>query len=222
VGEITELVTTWIAGYGLYAIFILSFVDAVLPAASELVMVYGGALAAGAFSDERLSLFGTPIESTWAAFFAVALAGTVGYILGSIGGWAIGRYGGRPYLERHGRWLHITPAKLDSAEEWFDRWGSWAVLVSRCLPVIRSFISIPAGVAEMPLGRYTLLTTIGTIPWYFGLAAVGVAVGASWERFHEAWHYADYAIIALIVLTGVGFLWHHRRRRLRRRALERA
>jgi len=222
VGEITELVTTWIAGYGLYAIFVLSFVDAVLPAASELVMVYGGALAAGAFSDERLSLFGTPIESTWAAFLAVAIAGTVGYVLGSIGGWAIGLYGGRPYLERHGRWLHITPARLDSAEEWFDRWGSWAVLVSRCLPVIRSFISIPAGVAEMPLGRYSLLTTIGTIPWYFGLAAVGVAVGASWERFHEAWHYADYAIIALIGLAGIGFLWHHRRRRLRRRALERA
>jgi membrane protein DedA with SNARE-associated domain len=222
VGEITELVTSWIADYGLYAIFVLSVIDAVLPAASELVMVYGGALAAGAFSDERLSLFGTPIESTWSAFLWVALAGTVGYILGSIGGWAIGLYGGRPYLERHGRWLHITPAKLDSAEEWFDRWGNWAVLVSRCLPVIRSFISIPAGIAEMPLGRYTLLTTIGTVPWYFGLAAVGVAVGASWERFHEAWHYADYAIIALIVLAAVGFFWHHRRRRIRRRAVERS
>jgi membrane protein DedA with SNARE-associated domain len=222
VGEITELVTSWIADYGLYAVFVLSAIDAVLPAASELVMVYGGALAAGAFSDERLSLFGTPIESTWSAFLWVALAGTVGYILGSIGGWAIGLYGGRPYLEKHGRWLHITPAKLDSAEKWFDRWGNWAVLVSRCLPVIRSFISIPAGIAEMPLGRYTLLTAIGTVPWYFGLAAVGVAVGASWERFHEAWHYADYVIIALIVLAAVGFFWHHRRRRIRRRAVERS
>ena len=221
-GEITELVTTWIASYGLYAVFVLSVVDAVLPAASELVMVYGGALAAGAFSEDRLSLFGTPIESTWSAFLWVALAGTVGYILGSIGGWAIGLYGGRPYLEKHGRWLHVTPAKLDSAEAWFERWGSWAVLVSRCLPVIRSFISIPAGIAEMRLGRYTLLTTIGTVPWYFGLAAVGVAVGASWERFHEAWHYADYAIVVLIVLAAVGFLWHHRRRRTRRRALERS
>ena len=220
--ELSDLITSAIGDYGLYAIFVLMLVDAVLPAASELVMVYGGALAAGAFSDEHLSLFGTPIESTWWAFVAVALAGTVGYILGSIGGWAIGLYGGRPYLERHGRWLHITPAKLDSAEAWFDRWGSWAVLVSRCLPVIRSFISIPAGVAEMPLGRYTVLTTIGTIPWYFGLAAVGVAVGASWERFHEAWHYADYAIIALIVLSAVGLFWHHRRRRARRSALERA
>jgi membrane protein DedA with SNARE-associated domain len=222
VGEITELVTTWIASYGLYAVFVLSLVDAVLPAASELVMVYGGALAAGAFSDERLSLFGTPLESTWSAFLWVALAGTVGYVLGSIGGWAIGLYGGRPYLERHGRWLHVTPAKLDRAEEWFERWGSWAVLVSRCLPVIRSFVSIPAGIAEMRLGRYTVLTSLGTVPWYFGLAGVGVAVGASWERFHEAWHYADYAILALIVLAAAGLLWHHRRRRLRRRALERS
>jgi membrane protein DedA with SNARE-associated domain len=220
VSEITEAVTAWIAGYGLYAIFILSLVDAVLPAASELVMVYGGALAAGAFSGERLTLFGTSFESTAWAFVAVATAGTVGYILGSLLGWAIGLYGGRPYLERHGRWLHITPAKLDKAEAWFDRYGSWAVLISRCLPVIRSFISIPAGVAEMRLGRYTVLTTIGTIPWYFGLAAVGVAVGASWERFHEAWHYADYAILALIVAAAVYLVARTRRRRLARRAVE--
>ena len=220
--EITEAVTAWIAGYGLYAIFILSLVDAVLPAASELVMVYGGALAAGAFSGERLTLFGSSFESTTWAFIAVATAGTVGYILGSILGWGIGLYGGRPYLERHGRWLHITPAKLDKAEAWFDRYGSWAVLVSRCLPVIRSFISIPAGVAEMRLGRYSLLTTIGTVPWYFGLAAVGVAVGASWERFHEAWHYADYAILALIVAAGIYVVFRTRRRRVARRALERA
>ena len=220
--EITEAVTAWIAGYGLYAIFILSLVDAVLPAASELVMVYGGALEAGAFSGERLTLFGSSFESTTWAFIAVATAGTVGYILGSILGWGIGLYGGRPYLERHGRWLHITPAKLDKAEAWFDRYGSWAVLVSRCLPVIRSFISIPAGVAEMRLGRYSLLTTIGTVPWYFGLAAVGVAVGASWERFHEAWHYADYAILALIVGAGIYVVLRTRRRRVARRALERA
>jgi membrane protein DedA with SNARE-associated domain len=223
VGEITDVVTSAIVDYGLYAIFVLSLVDAVLPAASELVMVYGGALAVGAFGGERILLFGDPLESTAGAFVAVSVAGTVGYVLGSVGGWAIGLYGGRPYLERHGRWLHITPDKLDKAERWFERWGTWAVLVSRCLPVIRSFISIPAGVAEMPLGRYTVLTTLGTIPWYFGLAAVGVAVGASWERFHEAWHYADYAILALIV-AGIAlvFVRAQRRRVRRRRALDSA
>jgi membrane protein DedA with SNARE-associated domain len=222
VHEVTEAITSWIADYGLYAVFALSLIDAVLPAASELVMVYGGALAVGAFSDERLTFAGEPIETTAWAFLAVALAGAIGYVLGSLGGWAIGLYGGRPYLERHGRWLHVTPARLDKAEEWFDRHGSLTVLVSRCLPVIRSFISIPAGIAEMPLGRYTILTTLGTIPWYFGLAAVGLAVGASWERFHEAWRYADYAIIVLVVLAAAVWLAHARQRRARRRALDSA
>ena len=220
--ELTEAVTGWIAGHGLYAVFVLSLVDAVLPAASEVVMVYGGALAAGAFAGERLTLFGSGFDSTLWAFVAVATAGTLGYVLGALAGWGIGRYGGRPYLERHGRWLHVTPAKLDRAEAWFDRYGSWAVLVSRCLPVIRSFVSVPAGVAEMPLGRYGVLTTLGTIPWYFGLAAVGVAVGASWERFHEAWHYADYAVLALIAAGAVALLLRARRRRARRRTLERS
>ena len=220
--EVTEAVTGWIADYGLYAIFALSVIDAVLPAASEVVMVYAGALAVGAFSDERITLAGDPIESTGWAFLAVSVAGSVGYVLGSILGWAIGVYGGRPYLERHGRWLHVTPDKLDRAEAWFARWGNWAVLVARCLPVVRSFISIPAGVAEMPLGRYTALTTIGTIPWYFGLAAVGVAVGASWERFHEAWRFADYAVVVLVVLAVLLLVVRHRKRRTRRRALERS
>ncbi len=157
--EITDAVTQWIADYGLYAIFFLSVVDAVLPAASELVMVYGGALAAGAFAGQTVTLFGEPIESTFWAWFAVFVAGTVGYVLGSIGGWAIGLYGGRPYLERHGRWLHVTPAKLDQAEHWFEHYGAITVCGSRMLPVVRSFISIPAGIAEMPLGRYTVLTT---------------------------------------------------------------
>ena len=154
-------------------------------------MVYGGALAGGAFTGQTVTLLGEPIESTLWAYIAVVTAGVVGYVLGSILGWAIGLYGGRPYLERHGRWLHVTPEKLDDAERWFEHYGNVTVLVSRCLPVVRSFISIPAGIAEMPLGRYTVLTTAGSIPWYAGLAAIGVAVGANWERFHEAFRYAD-------------------------------
>ena len=220
--EVTEAITTWIADYGLYAVFALSVIDAVLPAASELVMVYAGALAVGAFSEQDVTLAGDPIESTGWAFVAVSIAGTVGYVIGSIGGWAIGLYGGRPYLERHGRWLHVTPDKLDKAEAWFERWGNLTVLVGRCLPVVRSFISIPAGVAEMRLGRYTALTTLGSVPWYFGLAAVGLAVGASWERFHHTWRYADYAVVALIVVGAVVVLERARRKRVRRRALERS
>ena len=220
--EITEAVTSWIGSYGVYAVFLLSFVDAVLPAASEVVMVYAGAMAVGAFPDQPVMFFGDRLESTWSAFLVVAVAGTVGYVLGSVAGWAIGLYGGRPYLERHGRWLHVTPAKLDQAEHWFERYGNLTVLISRCLPVVRSFISIPAGVAEMPLGRYTLLTTAGSIPWYFGLAAAGLAAGAGWEHFHESFRYADYAAAGLVALAVIAVLAREWRKRARRRALERS
>jgi membrane protein DedA with SNARE-associated domain len=220
VHAITEAVTGVIGDYGLYAVFLLMFIDAVLPAASELVMVYGGAVAAGAFVGSEVKLFGWEIESTAWAYFAIALAGTIGYTLGSIMGWAIGLYGGRPYLEKHGRWLHVTPEKLDKTEAWFERYGDATVFVTRMLPVVRSFVSIPAGVGEMPLVRYTVLTFLGTIPWCFGLAGVGYALGSQWEEFHDSFRFADYAIAAVVIagVAALGFRWH--RRRTRRRAVE--
>jgi membrane protein DedA with SNARE-associated domain len=220
VHAITEAVTGVIGDYGLYAVFLLMFVDAVLPAASELVMVYGGAVAAGAFAGSDVTLFGREIESTGWAYVAIALAGTIGYTLGSIAGWAIGLYGGRPYLERHGRWLHVTPEKLDKTDAWFERYGDATVFVTRMLPVVRSFVSIPAGIGEMPLGRYTVLTFLGTLPWCFGLAAVGVALGSQWEEFHESFRYADYAIIALVVAGVAALAYRTHRRRRRRRGVE--
>ena len=96
-------------------------VDAVLPAASEPVMVYGGAVAAGAFADQKVVFLGAEIPHGFWAWLAIALAGTVGYVVGSIGGWGIGLYGGRPFVERHGRWLHLMPKKLDKADRWFER-----------------------------------------------------------------------------------------------------
>jgi membrane protein DedA with SNARE-associated domain len=220
VHAITEAVTGVIGDYGLYAVFLLMFVDAILPAASELVMVYGGAVAAGAFAGSEVTFFGEPIESTGWAYVAIALAGTVGYTLGSVLGWAIGLYGGRPYLERHGRWLHVTPEKLDKADDWFERYGDTTVFVTRMLPVVRSFVSIPAGIGEMPLVRYTVLTFAGTIPWCFGLAAVGLALGSQWEEFHDAFRYADYAIIALVVAGVAAVVYRTHRRRSRKRALD--
>jgi membrane protein DedA with SNARE-associated domain len=217
---ITTAVTSAIGDYGLYAVFLLMLVDAVFPAASELVMLYAGAVAAGAFAGHEVTLFGEPIESTGWAYVAMALAGTVGYTLGSILGWAIGRYGGRPFLERHGRWVHVTPDRLERAEAWFGRYGDAAVFFSRMVPVVRSFISIPAGVAEMPFVRYTVLSFLGTLPWCFGLAGAGLALGSSWERFHESWRYADYVIVGLLI-AGVAYLaLRFQRRRARRRALE--
>jgi membrane protein DedA with SNARE-associated domain len=219
VHEISDAVTGVIGDYGLYAVFLLMLVDAVFPAASELVMLYAGALATGALG-ETVTLFGEPIESTAWGFVAMAASGTIGYTVGSVLGWAIGIYGGRPYLERHGRWLHVTPAKLDRAEAWFERYGNAAVFFARVVPVVRSFISIPAGIAEMPLGRYTLLSFLGTIPWCFGIAGAGLALGASWERFHDTWRYADYAIVVLVVAAALYGVFHLARRRSRRRAVE--
>jgi membrane protein DedA with SNARE-associated domain len=215
----TETITSVIGDYGLYAVFLLMLVDAVLPAASELVMLYAGAVAAGAFAGQSVTFFGAEIESTLWAYIAMASAGTVGYVVGSLIGWGIGYYGGRPFLERRGRWFHVTPERLDRAEAWFARYGDWAVLLGRVMPVVRSFISIPAGVLEMPIVRYTVLTAIGSAVWCFGIAGAGVALGSSWEHFHENWRYADYAIGFLVVLA-VGYgAYKLARRRARRRAI---
>lgn len=216
---ITDALTEIIGDHGIYAVFILMFVDAVLPAASELVMVYAGAVAAGAFAGQSVVLFGEPIESEPWAYVAMATAGAVGYILGSIAGWAIGYYGGRPFIERHGRWLHVTPHTLDRAEAWFDRFGDWAVAIGRVTPVVRSFIAIPAGIFRMPLGRYTLLTIPGSVVWAFAFAGAGWAAGSQWEDFHHSFRYAEYVVAAAILLLVVAGIWRHRRgARIDRRA----
>ena len=216
----TETITSVIGDYGLYAVFLLMLVDAVFPAASELVMLYAGAVAAGAFPGHSVTLFGEEIESTLWAYVAIAAAGTVGYVIGSVIGWGIGYYGGRPFLDRHGRWVHLTPETLDRAEAWFARHGDWAVLLGRVIPVVRSFISIPAGVLEMPIVRYTVLTAIGSAAWCFGISGAGVALGSSWEHFHEQWRYADY-VVAFVVVLAVGYgAFKLVRRRARRRAIQ--
>ena len=202
--------TTFIGDHGLYAVFGLMLIDSVLPAASELVMLYAGVVASGALAGQHVVLFGHRIDSHFWGYVAMSLAGVAGQTVGSIIGWAIGLYGGRPLVERHGRWLHLGPENLDRAERWFDRWGDWAVFLGRMTPVVRSFVSIPAGLARMPLGRFTLYSVLGTIPWCFGIAGAGWALGSSWETFHHDFRYVE-------VLVGVGILallvWYLRRRR---------
>lgn len=199
--SITGSVTRWIGDAGLYAVFGLMLVDAVFPAASEVVMVYGGALASGALAGGGVTLFGAHLAHGTPAYLGIAAAGTLGYLLGALVGWAIGDYGGRPLLERHGRWLHLDGERLDRAERWFERWGDWAVLLGRVTPVVRSFISIPAGVFRARLGRYTVLTLAGSAAWCFALAGIGWAAGASWERVHKDFRYADYLVVAVVVLA---------------------
>ena len=198
--SLTSSVTTLIGDHGLYAVFVLMAVDAVFPAASELVMLYAGALAAGAFSGQHVVLFGDRIDSHFWAYVAMSLAGTIGYTIGSLVGWGIGAYAGRPLLEERGRWFHLDRAKLDRADRWFERWGDWAVFLGRLTPVVRSFISIPAGVVRMPIVRFTVLTFLGSAIWCFAIAGVGWALGSSYERFHHDFAYVEYAVVAAVIV----------------------
>jgi membrane protein DedA with SNARE-associated domain len=211
--SLSSSLTQFIGDYGLYAVFFLMMIDAVFPAASELVMVYAGAIASGAIVGQTVTLFGHTFPSGFPAYLARAIAGTVGYLVGAVIGWEIGRRGGRPYLDRHGRWLHLDHAKLERAEAWFLRWEDWAVLVGRLTPVVRSFVSIPAGIFGVSLPRYTVLTLIGSAIWCFAFAAIGWAAGASWESFHSAFRYADVAVAAAVFGGAAWFGWRLLRKR---------
>jgi membrane protein DedA with SNARE-associated domain len=203
-------VTSWLAHYGVIAVFVLMLIDAVFPAASELVMLYGGALASGALTH-RVDVLGWH-GTGFSAYIAVVLAGIVGYQLGAIGGWWIGDHGGRPLLERRGRWLHLTPERIERAERWFERWEDWAAFVGRITPVARSFISIPAGVFEMPFRRYNVLTLLGNALWCFAIAGIGWALGSSYERFNHGFKYVEVAVVVAIVAGAAYLLLHFRRK----------
>jgi membrane protein DedA with SNARE-associated domain len=214
--SLTGSLTSLVGDHGLYAVFFLMLVDAVLPAASEIVMLYAGAVASGAFASQHVVLIGSRIDSHFWGFIAMSFAGVVGNTVGSVIGWWIGYYGGRPLVERRGRWLHLGPENLDRAERWFERWGLWAVCIGRVTPVVRSFVSIPAGLARMPIGRFTVLTAVGCIPWCFGIAGAGWALGSRYERFHHDFRYAEIAVVLAVLLAAVA--WYRRRRRSTRLA----
>jgi membrane protein DedA with SNARE-associated domain len=191
----------------------------VFPAASELVMLYAGAVAAGVFSSARhVSVFGAKVGFGAGAYIVMALAGTLGYLVGALVGWWIGLRGGRPLLEQRGRWLHVTPERLDRAERWFEHWGNIGVLLGRITPVVRSFVSIPAGVFEMRLAPYTLYTTIGSAIWAFAISGIGYGLGASFDRFHSAFKYVEYAIVAgvLVLAAYLVYRWFRAARVTRR------
>ncbi len=164
--------TAFVGNHGLAAVFVLMFVAAMLPAASELTMIYGGALASGALAG-HIAHF----KSGLPAYLAVVVTGVVANLLGACAGWAIGYYGGHPLLERHGRWLHATPERIARAERWFDRFGDVAVPLGFACPVIRSFVALPAGILEMPLRRLLPLAAVGCVVFCAVIAGIGWAVG---------------------------------------------
>ena len=196
--SLTGAVTSAIADHGTAAVFGLMALGAVLPTASELVMIYAGAVASGA------------IAGAHADFAAIAAAGIAGNLAGAVVGWAIGAYGGRPFLERHGRWLHVTPTRVERADRWFSRFGTAAVPVGFATPLARSFVAIPAGLGRIAPIRFVVLALLGIVPFCLALAGAGWALGSHWERLHHDFRYVEIAIGALLV-AGIAF-WVLRRR----------
>lgn len=196
-----HLITDYLGDYGYQAVFVLMVLEsAAIPIPSEVTMVFGGFLVSRGELD----------------FFWVAMLGTVANVLGSWLAYWIGLRGGRPLIERWGRYVFLRKHELDRAEAWFERRGELAVFVSRLLPVVRTFISLPAGVARMPFGKFTLYTFLGCLPWTFALTWAGLLLGDNWEtvlRYGEPVSWA-------IVIAGVGLIvwWLVKRARAKRAA----
>ena len=178
--------------HGVYAVFVLMALDALFPAAGELVMLYAGAIAAGSVSA-TIAVFGTRVSKGLDAYLVVATAGTLGYVVGAVAGWYVGRRGGRPLLER---W---APRKLARADRWFERWGPAGVLLGRLTPLARSFVSIPAGALGMSFVSYLGTTLLGAAIWAFAFAGGGWALGGRYGRADHFFHFAEYAVFACAV-----------------------
>jgi membrane protein DedA with SNARE-associated domain len=200
-------VTSFVGNHGLVAVAILMFVAALLPAASELTMVYGGALASGALAG-HISHF----RPGFHAYAAVVVVGVAANVAGAAVGWALGRYGGHALLERHGRWLHATPERLARAERWFERFGNVAVPLGFATPLVRSFVAFPAGILEWPLRRLLPLSAAGCLVFCCAVAGIGWAVGSSWHTASHDLRYVDVAVaVGIVVLAAY---WVLRRRRV--------
>ena len=208
--SISSTLTVEVARNGLLAVAVLMAVDALLPAGGALVMLVAGALAAGAFAGHHPELFGVDLGIGLGAYVALASAGTLGYLAGALIGWVIGRRGGRPFLERWGERLHLGPANMTRAEGWFARSGQWTVFLGRLTPIVRSFISIPAGVLGSPLGSYVALTLAGSAIWCFAFAGAGWALGAGYDSADSAIETVQLAGLVVLALAGGALLVRRR------------
>ncbi|MGA8365117.1 MAG: DedA family protein [Solirubrobacteraceae bacterium] len=186
---------------GIFALMALS--SACIPIPSEVVMLFAGFAVADpsqSASQHHMTMTG------------VILAGLLGTMVGSWIAYGVGRGGRLELLERHGGKVHMGPAQIERADRWFQRYGEPAVLFGRMIPLVRAFVSLPAGIAKMPLGRFTVLSLIGTIPWVVALAFAGHALGGDWTSVRKGFEYVDYVIVALLVI-GIVYAIVRRRRR---------
>jgi membrane protein DedA with SNARE-associated domain len=198
--------TTQILNYGYVAIFVgMAATNACIPIPSEVIMLFGGALSSSSFVAGVTGGHHTQLN-----LVLVGVIGTIGSLVGSWIAYGVGRVGGRPLAERWGARIGVRAHELDRAEAWFERRGELAVLVARVIPVVRTFISFPAGVAEMPILRFSVFTLIGTLPWVFGLAVAGYALADSWQGIASAFTPVS---IAIGVLAVIGIAWWIVRRR---------
>jgi membrane protein DedA with SNARE-associated domain len=195
VEPIIEVATDFIGSAGEAAVFLLMVLEsACIPVPSEAIMLFAGF----AVSKGEMTLFG------------IVVAGVLGNLVGSWIAYAVGYYGRIDLLEKN-KLIHISPKHLKWADDWFDRYGNATVFFSRMLPIIRTFISLPAGVARMPFWRFSAYTLLGSIPWVLMLAIVGEKVGDNWEDWRHKLGYLDYVVLAAIV-AGVVY-WLVKRRR---------
>jgi membrane protein DedA with SNARE-associated domain len=190
-------------GYG-GVVLLMGIESACIPLPSEIIMPFAGYLV----YTGQFTLHGA------------ALAGAVGCVVGSIPAYYLGMYGGRPVIERYGKYVLLSRKEIDVADRIFHRHGHWVVFAARLLPVIRTFIAFPAGVARMPMGKFVVYTFVGSYPWCLGLTWVGAKLGERWHtdpRLKAAFHRFDALIGVAIVLAVAWFVWH-KLREARRRA----
>jgi membrane protein DedA with SNARE-associated domain len=201
VARIIEILSAFIVatistlGYG-GIVLLMAIESACIPLPSEVIMPFSGYLVyKGQFN-----------------LWAVGVAGAVGCVLGSWVAYYVGLRGGRPLIEKYGRYVLLSNQDLDLADRWFSRYGEVIVFASRLLPVVRTFIAFPAGVARMNLTRFTLYTFLGSLPWCIGLAYVGQLLGEQWDKNEtlKTWfHRFDFLIGAIILLAAVWWVWRH-------------
>ena len=199
----------FIAQYGYLAVFLLMLAEsACIPVPSEVIMLFGGALAAGAVPGVHPSLAG------------IIVAGVLGNVAGSYIAWAVGRYAGQAAVRRWGHRVGIRDREVDRATVWFERHGTAAVLVGRLVPVVRTFISLPAGFAAMPPVRFGVYTTLGCIPWTAALGIAGYYLGANWQSVANGFHGPTYVIAGIVVVAIAAVVIVQFRNRRRRGAPE--